>query len=224
MKVEINIPESLNDITLEQYQRFLSIEQPTNEDLLSCFLNINLEAINKINASKFDEYVATINGLFDVKQEHQLRFVLNGVEFGFIPNLDVISYGENKDITTYVNDWQSMNKAMAVLYRPIKQQQGKKYLIEEYDGSSKYSEFMKQMPLGIVMGSMLFFWHLTNELLNCIPNYLEKEMEKQTKIGLISAENGEAIRNLTASLKVTLAELSELTKRPQLVNILYTDA
>ena len=224
MKVEINIPESLNDITLEQYQRFLSIEQPTNEDLLSCFLNINLEAINKINWSKFDEYVATINGLFDVKQEHQLRFVLNGVEFGFIPNLDVISYGENKDITTYVNDWQSMNKAMAVLYRPIKQQQGKKYLIEEYDGSSKYSEFMKQMPLGIVMGSMLFFWHLTNELLNCIPNYLEKEMEKQTKIGLISAENGEAIRNLTASLKVTLAELSELTKRPQLVNILYTDA
>jgi len=214
MKVQINIPESLNDITLEQYQRFLSIEQPTNEDLLSCFLNINLEAINKINASKFDEYVATINGLFDVKQEHQLRFVLNGVEFGFIPNLDVISYGENKDITTYVNDWQSMNKAMAVLYRPIKQQQGKKYLIEEYDGTSKYSEFMKQMPLGIVMGSMLFFWNLTNELLNYIPSYLEKEMEKQTKTGLISAENGAAIRNLTTSLRETLEDLTRLQNYP----------
>jgi len=214
MKVQINIPESLNDITLEQYQRFLSIEQPTNEDLLSCFLNINLEAINKINASKFDEYVATINGLFDVKQEHQLRFVLNGVEFGFIPNLDVISYGENKDITTYVNDWQSMNKAMAVLYRPIKQQQGKKYLIEEYDGTSKYSEFMKQMPLGIVMGSMLFFWNLTNELLNYIPSYLEKEMEKQTKTGLISAENGAAIRNLTTSLRETLEDLTRLQSYP----------
>jgi len=214
MKVEINIPESLNDITLEQYQRFLSIEQPTNEDLLSCFLNINLEAINKINASKFDEYVVTINGLFEVKQEHELRFVLNGVEFGFIPNLDVISYGENKDITTYVNDWQSMNKAMAVLYRPIKQQQGKKYLIEEYDGTSKYSELMKQMPLGIVMGSMLFFWNLTNELLNCIPSYLEKEMEKQTKTGSISAENGEAIRNLTTSLRETLEDLTRLQNYP----------
>ena len=214
MKVEINIPESLNDITLEQYQRFLSIEQPTNEDLLSCFLNINLEAINKINASKFDEYVVTINGLFEVKQEHELRFVLNGVEFGFIPNLDVISYGENKDITTYVNDWQSMNKAMAVLYRPIKQQQGKKYLIEEYDGTSKYSELMKQMPLGIVMGSMLFFWNLTNELLNCIPSYLEKEMEKQVKTELISAENGEAIRNLTTSLRETLEDLTRLQNYP----------
>jgi hypothetical protein len=214
MKVEINIPESLNDITLEQYQRFLSIEQPTNEDLLSCFLNINLEAINKINASKFDEYVVTINGLFEVKQEHELRFVLNGVEFGFIPNLDVISYGENKDITTYVNDWQSMNKAMAVLYRPIKQQQGKKYLIEEYDGTSKYSELMKQMPLGIVMGSMLFFWNLTNELLNCIPSYLEKEMEKQVKTELISAENGEAIRNFTTSLRETLEDLTILQNYP----------
>ena len=114
MKVEINIPENLNDITLGQYQRFLSIEDPTNEDLLSIFLNLNLEAIESLKDSEFDRLVGVINGLFEVEQKHQLTFDLNGITFGFIPNLDEITYGENKDVTTYINDWQKMD--MAIIY------------------------------------------------------------------------------------------------------------
>ena len=214
MKVEINIPETLNDITLQQYQNFLLIEEPTNDDLLSCFLNLTQEAINNIKATEVDRLVIHLNSLFEVEQQHVLKFDLNGVTFGFIPNLDAITYGENKDITTYVNDWQKMNMAMAVLYRPIKQKQGNKYILEDYKGTQEYSELMKQMPLSVVLGSMVFFYHLTNELLSCIPNYLEKEMEKQQKNGKISVENGEAIKNLTASLKETLGDLTTLQTYP----------
>ena len=229
MNVEINIPESLNDITLEQYQNFLLIEEPTNDDLLSCFLDLDIKAINNIKASEIDRLVIHINSLFEVEQQHQLTFDLNGVTFGFIPNLDAITYGENKDVTTYVNDWQKMNMAMSVLYRPIKQKQGHKYIIEDYKGTQEYSELMKQMPLSVVLGSMVFFYNLTNELLNCIPNYLEKEMEKQTKNGEISEQNGEAIKSYVHSLKATLAELSRGLKtsqsiqKHQLASTLYTD-
>jgi hypothetical protein len=229
MNIEINIPESLNDITLQQYQNFLLIEEPTNDDLLSCFLDLDIKAINNIKASEIDRLVIHINSLFEVEQQHQLKFDLNGVSFGFIPNLDAITYGENKDVTTYVNDWQKMNMAMAVLYRPIKQKQGHKYIIEDYNGTQEYSELMKQMPLSVVLGSMVFFYHLTNELLNCIPNYLEKEMEKQTKNGEISEQNGEAIKSYVHSLKATLAELSRGLKtsqsiqKHQLASTLYTD-
>ena len=38
MKIEVNIPENLNDITLGQYQEFLKIEEPTEEDILKVFL------------------------------------------------------------------------------------------------------------------------------------------------------------------------------------------
>ena len=34
MKIEVNIPEDLNDITLGQYQEFIKIEDPSEEDIL----------------------------------------------------------------------------------------------------------------------------------------------------------------------------------------------
>jgi hypothetical protein len=214
MKIELNIPENLEDITLEQYQKFLSIENPSNDDLLSVFLNLNQQGIDKIKASEIDRLVVFINSLFEVKQEHKLKFTLRGQEFGFIPDIDNITYGENKDITTYVNDWQSMHKAMAVLYRPITQTQKGKYLIQEYNGTREYSELMKQMPLSVAMGAMVFFYNLTNELLNYIPSYLEKVTVQEQMKGVISAENGELIQKSIALLKVTLEDLKRLQSYP----------
>ena len=127
-----------------------------------------------------------------------------------MPNLDDITYGENKDVTAYLNDWQTMHKAMAVLYRPIKQKLGARYLIEDYEGSHKYSEAMKEMPLGIVMGAMVFFYNLTNALLKAIPSYLEKQTEKEQTTGVISAENGEAIKKYIHLLKETSEDLMRL--------------
>lgn len=214
MKIELNIPENLDDITLEQYQKFLAIEEATNDDMLSIFLNLNQQGIDKIKASEVDRLVVLINSLFETKQEHKLKFNLRGQEFGFIPDLDNITYGENKDITTYINDWQSMHKAMAVLYRPITQTQKGKYLIQEYNGTREYSELMKQMPLSVVMGAMVFFYNLTNELLNHIPSYLEREMEKEQMKGVISDENGEAIKKSIHLLKATLEDLTKLQSFP----------
>ena len=214
MRLEIEIPENLEDITLEQYQKFLSIENPSNDDLLSVFLNLNQQGIDKIKASEVDRLVVLINSLFETKQEHKLKFNLRGQEFGFIPDIDNITYGENKDITTYVNDWQSMHKAMAVLYRPITQTQKGKYLIQEYNGTREYSELMKQMPLSVAMGAMVFFYNLTNELLNYIPSYLEKVTVQEQMKGVISAENGELIQKSIALLKVTLEDLKRLQSYP----------
>jgi hypothetical protein len=214
MKVEINKPESLKDITLEQYQKFVAIKEPTNDDLLSIFLNVDLEIINKIKATEIDRLVSHINGLFELEQHHQLRFNLNGVKYGFIPDLDSITYGENKDITTYLNDWGKMHKAMAVLYRPITLSKGGKYLIEDYEGTRLTSEVMKQMPLSVVMGSMVFFYNLTNALLKAIPNYLEKQTKTQLTKGQISGENGEAIKSYIHSLRVTLEDLTRSQSYP----------
>ena len=209
MKLEVNVPENLNDITLGQYQEFLKIETPTEEDILKVFLNINVDGLVKIKAADVDTYAVHITSLFEKEADFQNKFDLRNQEFGFIPNLDEITYGENKDVSAYINDWETMHKAMAVLYRPITSSFGKKYLIEDYEGSHKYSELMKQMPLGIVMGSMVFFYNLTNDLLKAIPNYLAKEEEKEQMTGQISAENGEAIRKYTLLLKEMSADLKK---------------
>ena len=214
MKLELNIPESLNDITLEQYQRFVAIEEPTNDDLLSIFLDVDLNVVNQIKATEIDRLVSNINSLFEVEQIHQLRFNLNGVRYGFIPDIDNISYGENKDITTYLNDWGNMHKAMAVLYRPITLSKSGKYLIEEYKGTRLTADAMLKMPLSIVFGANVFFYNLTNALLKAIPNYLESQTKTQLMNGQISGENGEAIKKLTRSLKETLDDLTRLQSYP----------
>ena len=210
MQLEVSIPSTLKEVQLKDYQDFLLIENPSNDDLLKCILNINTKELGKIKDKDVDYLINHINKLFD--QEHKFipTFNLNGVSYGFIPNLDEITYGENKDVTSYINEWGNMHKAMAVLFRPIKQKHGHKYLIEEYEGSHKYSEVMKQMPLSVVLGAMVFFYNLTNELLNYIPSYLEKEVVKEQMIGQISQENGEAIQNYIHLLKETLQDLKKL--------------
>ena len=214
MQIEVSIPSTLKEVKLKDYQDFLLIENPSNDDLLKCILNINTKQLGKIKDKDVDYLINHINKLF--KQEHKYipTFNLNGVTYGFIPNLDEITYGENKDVTSYINEWGNMHKAMAVLFRPLKQKQGHKYLIEEYEGSHKYSEVMKQMPLSVVLGAMVFFYNLTNELLNYIPSYLEKELIKEQTKGQISQENGEVIQNYIHLLKETLRDLKKLQSFP----------
>ena len=210
MQVEVSIPSSLKEVSLKDYQDFLLIENPSNDDLLKCILNINTKELGKIKDKDVDYLINHINKLFDQEHKYIPTFNLNGVAYGFIPNLDEITYGENKDVTSYINEWGSMHKAMAVLFRPIKQKQGHKYLIEEYEGSHRYSEVMKQMPLSVVLGAMVFFYNLTNELLNYIPSYLEKELMKEQMQGQISQGNGEAIQSYMLLLKETLQDLKKL--------------
>ena len=210
MQIEVSIPSTLKEVKLKDYQSLLLIDKPNDEDLLKCILNINTKELGKIKDKDVDYLINHINKLFE--QEHKFipTFNLNGVAYGFIPNLDEITYGENKDITSYINEWGNMHKAMAVLFRPIKLKKNNKYIIEEYEGSHRYAETMKQMPLDIVLGAMVFFYNLTNELLKYIPSYLEKELMKEQTIGQISQENGEAIQNYIHLLKGTLHDLKKL--------------
>ena len=214
MQVEISIPSSLKEVKLKDYQEYLTIDEPNNDDLIKCILNIDQKELGKIKASNVDYLLNHVVKLFEDKQELVPTFKLYGVEYGFIPNLDEITYGENKDVTTYINDWDSMHKAMAVLFRPIKQKQRDKYIIEEYEGSHKYSEVMKDMPLEVVMGAMVFFYNLTNVLLKSIPSYLEKQMEREQMQGVISPENGEAIQSYIHLLKQTSQDLKKLQSSP----------
>lgn len=81
-------------------------------------------------------------------------FTLDGVEYGFISDLHSISFGEYIDLDTNIADWQNMHLAMNVLFRPIKQRLGHKYLIEEYNIDN--NTVIKNMPLSAVMGSIFF--------------------------------------------------------------------
>jgi len=200
MKLEITIPEKLSEIKLGHYQEFAKIEQPNDYDVLKCFYGIDTKGVFDMRASDVARLVEAINTLLLVEPKELITsFKLGGQEFGFIPSLDEMSYGENLDLTDYVNDPLAMANAMAVMYRPITLRQSGKYLVEPYEGSAKYVSIMKHAPLDAFLSAKVFFYRLMKDLLNFIPRFLAQESKH------LSAENGETmqayINSLTESLK-----------------------
>lgn len=172
MEVKLTVPTSLSEITLGQYQRFKRTAdkfEETNDFLLQkmieCFCNVQLIHVLLIQRKSVLEVTAGINNLFHGKYELQPTFKIKDVEFGFIPNLDNISQGEYVDLDNYITNWEDMHKAMAVLFRPIKDKKGDKYTIHDYQGTEEFSDLMKYMPLDVALGAYVFFCHLGNELL-----------------------------------------------------------
>jgi hypothetical protein len=215
MKLEISIPTSLKEITLEQYQRFTSIAKSNPEGdflqhkMIEIFCDVSLKEISLMKLKDINAITNKLGEMFNNNYPLIQTFKHNGLEFGFIPNLDEISLGEYTDLETYISDWDNMNKAMAVLYRPVINKLNKKYLIEEYKGSAEYAEAMLQMPLDVALGAMVFFYHLGNELLKSTLNYLEKDkalMDLAEKHSL--AANGVGIVPTMALLRETLEDLT----------------
>jgi len=184
MKVEILVPDKLSEITLGQYQKFVKLNTEENKDtpfllekMVEIFCSLNLQDILKIKFTSVQQIANKLNKLFEEEPEHIKTFSLNGVNYGFIPNLDDMTLGEYIDLDSNLSDWEKIHIAMAVLYRPIKVKKNNKYNIEEYTGPNN-AERMKDMPLNIAMGSMIFFYNLSNELLTTTLNFLVNEMEE----------------------------------------------
>tara|TARA_R110002167_G_scaffold365810_1_gene591494 strand:- start:104 stop:775 length:672 start_codon:yes stop_codon:yes gene_type:complete len=184
MKVKILVPENLAEITLEQYQKFLKISKDNEDSLflqqkmIEIFCNISLKEVLNIKHSSIIKIISHLNKLFEQKPKFKTTFKRGDLKFGFIPQLDDITFGEYVDLDSTLTDWETMDKAMGVLYRPITLEQSHKYIIEKYKTYDKYE--MKQMPLDVVLGSLVFFWNLSKELMNHIPSFLKAEMNNLT--------------------------------------------
>jgi hypothetical protein len=221
MKLELNIPTHLSEIKLAQYQKFLKIAEQNEESeflhqkMVQYFCGVDLRDIANIKHKQVMEITASISEMFKVSHKLIPRFKMGGVEFGIIPNLDEMTQGEYMDLDTYITDWQEMHKAMAVLFRPIKNKVADKYSIEEYNGSITYSEVMRHAPLDVVLGATVFFYHLGNELLKSTLTYLEENPQMKVLMNKHNLENdGDGIHLSMLSLKETLEDLTKLPNFP----------
>lgn len=187
MKLTLNIPTSLKEITLIQYQQWLKVAKGKEmslflqQKMIEIFCKVTLKDVLNIRATDVDEITNSIEKLFTDKTTFVDRFKLNNKEFGFIYDLDKITLGAFADVDE-LTEWNLMHKAMGVLYRPIVFTKKEKYLIEDYESSTKYD--MRNMRLDIVFGALVFFWNLKKEYLNLIPKFLAKGelVESQPKL------------------------------------------
>ena len=221
MEIEITIPSGLHDITLEQYQMLLTkIHEGDSEEVqalktISILCKIPFSDVLHIKYRSIFGLTKKFEQIFKAQKELVPTFTLGGVEFGFIPELEEMSWGEYIDLENYLTDWFTMHKAMAVMYRPItgKDKRGN-YEIEEYVSSANYSEVMKASPLNVVFGANVFFYALRKELLNASINYLQVQLDQKEIQTLVQelnlAESGVGINQYINSLKEILRDLTPL--------------
>lgn len=222
MKLELVIPTKLSEIPLKNYQKFLAIAKNTNDEvflaekMIQCFCGIELKDVVKIPFKEVEALSQHFGTMFQEKAEFKNRFKIAGVEFGFIPNLENMSWGEYIDLEANISDVSTFHKAMAVMYRPIVEKHGDKYKIEPYESSINYSEIMENVSLDIALGAKVFFYNLENELLGATLTYLETEILKSKEVAttlareLNLANNGAGIKAYMQQLRETSQSLKRL--------------
>lgn len=231
-QIQLKVPATQADIPLFKYQKYAKIVQDAEGDLaedfirakiLEIFCGITLKQAYELPLKELDGVVTHILGLMAEKTELQRRFTMTDpsgqtVEFGFMPNMDEMSLGEYIDLEKYISSWEDMHKALAVMYRPIVAGKKEFYEIESYEGSDKYSDIMKDAPVTVALGAMVFFYHLGKDLLKITMLSLQQqEVEILRQVEKNHSEaNGDGI---SQSMRL-LEEMSEKLKGLQ--NSAYT--
>ena len=211
MKLNITIPTSLKDITLRQYKKFLKLqEKVTDERLLNAkmieiFCGIKFEQVMLLKLSDSQEIIDLLLKIFELKPSLVSKFKLNGIEYGFHPELDDLTLGEYIDLDTFIGDWDNMEKAMNVLYRPVLVKMKDKYSIDSY--VLENDVLLLDMPMDAVMSSIFFLWNLGLDLSTIMTNSLDNKESQVLTQYLNSQRNGVGINHFMDSLKETLHEL-----------------
>lgn len=220
MKLEINVPSSLSEIPLTHYQEFIKVQADSNDEefvaqkMIEIFCGIPLKDVAKMKLTSLNELITHFTKLFSEKPVFKRTFKIKAgegeIEFGFIPELEEISFGEYVDLESHLTSWETYHKAMAVMYRPIVKTRKDKYDIYNYEPNKDFQELMKFAPLDVVIASSVFFWNLGNELLQATLIYLEKEMKKNKNLSETLAKqlnlqkDGDGINQYMHSLRETL--------------------
>lgn len=182
---------SWEEVTLEKWLKLIDFQKGTKskeaEETIAALSTIPKDLIKQLELKDVAVIMSKLSEL-QAKQDSSLKRVIEveGKRYGFHPNLSEITLGEFADLETMIkNDIEkNMPEVMAILYRPIFDEENDVYTIEAYDGDiSIRAEQMKKMSAEQVQSALLFFYNLGKELSMTLPLYLMerlKEMKEQS--------------------------------------------
>ena len=207
---EFNLINSWSEVNLDKWAKLVSMKTKTNSqeavETISVLADMPKRLIKELaikDVSKILEKIAVMQSQAESKLTKIIT--IDDIEYGFHPQLDDLTLGEYIDLDNFIGDWDNMEKAMNVLYRPILVKVKEKYSIEEYRVGTE-SELL-DMPMDAVMSSVFFLWNLGLELSTVMTNYLDNQDNEALTQYLNSQANGDGTQAFMDSLKVTLQDL-----------------
>ena len=203
-ELEIKVPTDWTGISLKKYLELQTDLETYKDDdaavtaiMLYHLCGLDLKYLNAIPVETYSEIRDTL-ALFTNGMDIPLKRVINidGIEYGFEPNLSKMAYGAYVDISKYQTMAIDKNWAniMSILYRPVKHKKGEMYSIDTYTGIDNSAKFLN-VGMDIHFGALFFLLNLSMDLLNSTLNS-SMAMELPPNIKSTLARSGGLIQQL----------------------------
>jgi hypothetical protein len=164
-EIKIEVPNNWGGVTLRKYlalkkdmEAYAGEEEAITACLFHHLCDFPLEYIQQLD---INTYIAIKNNLVSFFNNVDLplkKFIhIDGVEYGFEPNLSQMAYGAYVDISKYETMGIDKNWAeiMSILYRPVEKHLGQLYDIKTYDGKIDGDKFM-DVTMDVHFGAIFF--------------------------------------------------------------------
>jgi hypothetical protein len=210
-EIEIIVPKDWSAVTLKKYLKMQKdLEVYKDEEgaytavLFHHLCEFPVEFIAKLDVDTYSKIKRDLAGFLNSTESSlQPIITIDGVEYGFEPNLSKMSYGAYVDISKYetlvIDDkWAEI---MSILYRPVTKKQGKLYDIQTYKGEIDKEKFLS-VGMDVHFGALFFFKNLLMDLLSDTQKSLMQSTEIPPSIKSILERNGNLIRHFTNLPKV----------------------
>lgn len=219
-QIELKVPTSYADISLDKWlglqkeiKNYEGDDEAVGALMLYHLCGLDPIYLKGISAS---DYNVIKNELATFIQNVELplqRFVtIDGVEYGFEPNLSKMAYGAYADISKFgsIGIDENWAKIMNILYRPVTKKHNEMYSIQSYTGDDKYEKWLN-VPMDVHFGALFFLLNLQINLLNSILKS-STEMEVPHNIKQILVRSGAHMQQLLNWQKAISSDSTKLLK------------
>ena len=196
--MKVNVPTHINDITLLQFQRYSKINTDDQDEeflmhkTIEIFCDVDIKIVSQFPLKDAKDIVEDIHAVLDQTVKFTDRFTMDGIEYGFIPDLSAMSLGEYIDLEDGLKDTKEFHKAAAVMFRPVIKSFKELYTIDGYDASLERQALMLEAPIGIISSAVVFFYSIVNELLEGSQSYSKSLLE----IAKTTLEKDSSVRSM----------------------------
>ena len=170
MNLSIKLGDKRVDMPMEfsypQWLRLKTFGEDLNAiNLLSICSGIDVKELKKADLKDVEDIANVLSKFYfsaTPSSEIVLTFFHNDVEYGLQKDFSKLKYGAWVDLEVYSAEDVDKNipKILSLLYYPIKQWNGKKYILEEYSDEvvNASAESFQDIPIRIWHGAASFFF------------------------------------------------------------------
>lgn len=188
------LPTDWKEVSISQYANLMKVlESEEMNDIesiirtLEALIGIESRILTKAPLKYLKEVYSELSILTSKQPSNYLKKVIEieGIEYGMIPNFEDLTLGEFADLDNYLQDsWNNLDKIFAVLYRPIVERKGDKYIIEDYtlkDIKDRRKIFSDRLSIDTAFGAMVFFYDIGSKLIENMVSSLEMQNQELRK-------------------------------------------